>query len=1050
MPQESSGLARKVAPLLFGSGFCALVYQLAWQRQLRLVFGASTAASAAVIAIFIGGLGAGALLLGKRVDRHPKPLAMYAQLELVIAVSAAATPLFVALTSKLYLALGGQSTLGTFGATALRLVLSAIVLAVPTFAMGGTLPAAARAVETSDDAGRTRVGLLYGINTFGAVVGCVVATFALLEIFGTRRTLWMAALVNLIVAVIARGLARDLPAVTESTEEAAGEGTQTPRAFVIAAAAAVGFGFFLMELVWYRMLGPLLGGTVFTFGLILGTALLGIGIGGALYARMPSMRRATVAAFAATCLLEALFVALPFALGDHIATLALGLRQLGLEAGFLGHIGAWTSIAMIVIVPAAIVAGFQFPLLIALAGSGRRDVGQQIGVTYAANTAGAIVGSLAGGFGMLPLLGALGCWRAAAGVLLVIGVAALALALRDSRAWKRAVVPAVTALAVIAMLLARGPTAAWRHGAIGAGRVDGSLPSSHNALEDWVRMQRRVLVWEQDGVESSVALTDQLGYAFVVNGKIDGNARIDAPTQVMGGLVGAIFHPQPKRSLVIGLGTGSTAGWLAAVPGMERVDVVELEPAVLDVARACAPVNHNALAEPNVHVTIGDAREALLTSSDKWDIVFSEPSNPYRAGVSSLFTREYYAAVASHLADDGLFLQWVQAYEVDAETIRTIYASLSAEFPYVTTFELVPVDMLLIASKKPLPFDADKLRARLAQEPFKTALAVAWRTSGLEGFLARFIARPSLATAIAASGQEINTDDLNTVEFGFARNLAIDSFGPWVVRMVARERHEDRPEITGTVDWDRVSDEESLVLTSGNTGPPLDERAPDAVRHRVAAQRAYAHKELAATYNEWHAQPQAPRSITELELVAISYAGAGDDSQPDAVAQLRAFDPAEADVVAAVRAMHDQNLAEATAALVRVFKAVHTDPWVSQMYMDHALGAARAIAAKDPTLAAQLYAEIRTPFAVHYVEEQRKSTALRIAARAADKALCTEAAHAFEPEFPWEPELLALRYECYTATHDPLAPLAADEVRSESAARRGTVFDRGLGSAALR
>ena len=198
----------RVAALLFGSGFCALIYQVGWLREFRLIFGASTAASAAVLAIFIGGLGAGALLLGPRVDRHPRPLLFYANLELIVAVTAALSPLLLGLARAIYLASGGSTRLGMPVATLERLVLSGIVLAVPTIAMGGTLPAAARAVTRAGDVRRQHLAVLYGANTLGAVAGCLVATFFLLEIFGTRTTLWLAAALNVLVAMLARATER--------------------------------------------------------------------------------------------------------------------------------------------------------------------------------------------------------------------------------------------------------------------------------------------------------------------------------------------------------------------------------------------------------------------------------------------------------------------------------------------------------------------------------------------------------------------------------------------------------------------------------------------------------------------------------------------------------------------------------------------------------------------------------------------------------------------------------------------------------------------------
>ncbi|MEP6995079.1 MAG: fused MFS/spermidine synthase, partial [Acidobacteriota bacterium] len=283
-----------VAALLLGSGLSSLVYQIAWMRELRLVFGFSTAASAAVVAIFLGGLGLGGRVLGKRADATPRPLFYYGCLELLIACSAALTPGLLWLVRRIYLALGGSFVLGSVGGAVARLVLSALVLLVPTFLMGGTLPAATRAVETDADPERRHLGILYGANTIGAVFGTSLATFWLLEAIGTRETLWLACVFNALIGLSAVLLGKRL--VIRDSEPDAAHGASNapprpeasapaPRRFVLAAACVVGFAFTLMELVWYRMLAPLLGGSTYTFGLILAVALAGIGLGAALYGR---------------------------------------------------------------------------------------------------------------------------------------------------------------------------------------------------------------------------------------------------------------------------------------------------------------------------------------------------------------------------------------------------------------------------------------------------------------------------------------------------------------------------------------------------------------------------------------------------------------------------------------------------------------------------------------------------------------------------------------------------------------------------------------------
>ncbi|RKG99074.1 fused MFS/spermidine synthase, partial [Corallococcus carmarthensis] len=207
----------RVAPLLFGSGLCALVYQTVWLREFRLIFGASTAASAAVLAIFMAGLGLGSALLGARADRQARPLAFYANLELLIAASAALSPFLVEAVRAVYIALGGTPVMGLGLGTVVRLVLSLLVLAVPTVLMGGTLPAAARAVLSDADPQRRDLALLYGVNTLGAVTGAVASTFLLLEVLGNRSTLWSACLLNALVAIAARSVSRSLESDAPAT-----------------------------------------------------------------------------------------------------------------------------------------------------------------------------------------------------------------------------------------------------------------------------------------------------------------------------------------------------------------------------------------------------------------------------------------------------------------------------------------------------------------------------------------------------------------------------------------------------------------------------------------------------------------------------------------------------------------------------------------------------------------------------------------------------------------------------------------------------------------
>jgi predicted membrane-bound spermidine synthase len=1024
----------KVALLLFGSGACSLIYETVWLRELRLVFGASTMASAAVVACFVGGLGAGGLLFGKRADAHPRPLAMYGLLEAGIAASAAITPLLLVLVRGAYIAIGGSTTLGAVFGTVVRLLLAALVFAVPTLLMGGTLPAVARAVESGEDRGRRTVALLYGVNTLGAVTGCMASTFAMFEVFGTRATLWIACLVNALVAMTARSLARTMPAPAPREPAVSGESPKRDRAapawLTLTAAGVAGFVFCLMELVWYRMLGPLLGGTVFTFGLILALALLGIGLGGVAYSLRGRASEATMIGFAWTCLLEAAFVAVPYALGDRLAILAAMVRPMS-GLSFALQIGAWSAIAGIVVVPAAFVSGVQFPLLIGLLGRGDEDVGRDVGLAYATNTLGAIAGSLAGGFGLIPALTAPGCWRFVVWLLVALGAVAVGWGARERPL--RAIGPALAGVVAIVCVRAMGPTAAWRHSPIGAGRVDANAIRTPNGAREWENSRRRAILWEADGRESSVGLDYGQGLAFIVNGKNDGNARIDAGTAVMSGVIGALLHPNPTSAMVIGLGTGETSGWLAAIDTIETVDVAELEPAVLEAARQSAVANHDALANPKMHVTIGDARELLLVSKRKYDLIASEPSNPYRAGIASLFTREYYEAIVSRLAEGGLFLQWMQGYEIDAQTIKTVYATLSSVFPHVETWELGGNDMLLISSLTPVPHDIARIRARMALEPYKSACAYTWRATDPELVFAHFVAADGLARAIAArEGTLVNTDDRNTIEFGFARTVGtgVASFNVFDVRETARARGEERPAITGgALDWERVDDgvtEYYLAESmSGVAGPMTEARA-----HRIAALRAFDAGDAPRVLHEWASQLRPPTGPTEIAVVGASMADVGDERAVDSAKALAPFDEAEGDAIVARLRLRQVRLDDATSSLESFFTRMRRDPWPMTRLLVTALRDAQSIAQTDPRLAPRLYAALREPLALRCLDDMRQRAAAEIAARVPGGAACLEAMGAMEPDPPWNEDFLRRRLACYRGAHDARAGRAEDDLVS--------------------
>jgi spermidine synthase len=1046
--RQSSNPRGIVVLLLLGSGFCALVYQTTWLREFRLFFGVSTAASAAVLGVFMAGMGAGGIVLGRRSENKARPLAFYAKLELLIALTAAATPLLIIAARNLYIAMGGTHVLGPLGGNAVRLVLAAMILGVPTFLMGGTLPAAARAVVAREDVERRSIGLLYGINTLGAVSGAAIATFFLFERLGNHATLWLACVLNVVVAAIAFAVARSMPEIQpEATTTAPQTVLPNSRAsgatFVLIAAAVVGFAFFLMELVWYRMLAPLLGGSTFSFGLILSVALLGIGLGGAAYAFLNLKKAASLNFFALTCAGEALFIALPYALGDRIAMGTMLLRSLG-TLGFYGHVIAWTALCVVVVFPAALIAGLQFPLLIALLGKGNERVGRQTGAAYAWNTAGALIGSLVGGFGFIPLFSAPGVWRLVTVLLCALAAFALCLDLPNQRQRIRLIPPlALTALALM-MLWAVGPTAFWRHSQIGVGRLE-QFKGSATEMHDLMQRTRRRILWEADGIESSVALSKASGLSFIVNGRSEGNAKVDAGTQIMLGLIGAALHPHPTKAMVIGLGTGATAGWLAAVPEIQQVDVSELEPAILNVARDCAPANHNALANPKVHVAIGDGREALLTSRQKYDLIVSEPSHPNRAGIAGLFTREFYQSVRERLETGGMFFQWVQAYEIDDRSVQTIYRTLGSVFPHIESWQTEESDLLLLATREPVSYNVAALRARLAREPFKSALANAWRGDSLEDFLAHYVGNEMLSAALQhLDAPPLNTDDRTVIEFALARSLNLGNrFQIGDLRAGAQEAQADRPQhVNGDVDWARVEEARLVMIPSQEQ---LAKMTPDQLG-RLTAFASYNGGDLSKALRQWRSQTEEPKILSHLTLLAECLAAEGNGDASVYIDELAKTFPWDAQAIRARLLWTQRKPQEVTETLHKVFQNYRQDPWPSSDIIRRSFSLAEAMAKADSTkvVGRLFYDDLRQPFCIFNEESDRLLALLSIGGYLDGNELgahTRSAIAAFEPYPIWNENFLRSRNACYQVAKSPLSDQAARDLKQFQKESGSTALD---------
>lgn len=687
--------------LLFaGSGCSALIYEIVWYQLLQLVIGSSAISLGVLLATFMGGLCAGSLALPRlQWARGQHPLRVYAKVEFGIALCGIVVLFGMPLVDGVYTAAVGHG----LPAILLRALVSALCLVPPTFLMGASLPAAARWIETSPE-GVSWMGMLYGANTGGAVLGCLLAGFYLLREFDMGAATFAAAALNVIVGIISLSIAR-------RTEGAAPETAARPaRAYwpvyvSIALSGATALG---AEVIWTRILGLMLGATVYTFSIILAVFLIGLGIGSAAGSAMARNLRSTVSArgaFGACQILLVLAIAwtafmvsnsLPYwPVNPLLSTSPWYTFQIDMARCLWG------------ILPATLLWGASFPLALAAAARKDEDPGRLVGGIYAANTAGAIAGALAFSLFLVPWIGTQGAERLLIAAAAVSG-AFMLLPLAISTGNVRAGAAAALGLTVAGFLASH------------VGGVPGMLIAYGRRI--MTSMNRSQILYAGEGRNSSIAISkwEDGAVQFHVSGKVEASSEpYDMRLQRMLGHMPALFHPNPKSVLIVGFGAGVTAGTFVVHPGVERIVICEMEPLIPPVAtRYFARENYNVMRDPRVRIVYDDARHFILTTREKFDIITSDPIHPWVKGSATLYSKEYFELVKEHLNPGGIVTQWVPLYESDLPTVKSEFATFFDAFPNGTVWGNENgggYDTVALGQIEPARIDLDALDARLAR-----------------------------------------------------------------------------------------------------------------------------------------------------------------------------------------------------------------------------------------------------------------------------------------------------------------------------------------------
>jgi len=777
---------------VFLSGAAGLIYQVAWGKALGLVFGHAVYAIATVLAAFMAGLAAGSACLGRWSEGRPRAglVRLYAQIELLVGASGALSMAALVAVRALFIAayplVGGWPALLVL----LRFAGASAVLFVPTFLMGGTLPILVSAVTRSSGELGKRVSGLYWMNTLGAVAGTVACGFFLLPALGLRQSLLCAVALNLVASGIAWRIGRGRAGLAEFAKPDAGGSSPavvsggvigghdgvavTGREFnlLLAAFGVVGATAFAYEIAWTRLLAISIGSSTYGFTIMLATFLAGTVIGSAAFQRFSARGVAdgtageiTVGTFSQTQTLTGLAAVSSLALFHWIPRIVPAMLRATHDT-FPGLILAQFATSALTVLPIAIAFGYNFPAVIVLLGGSRAAGGSNstlVGRAYAANTAGAIVGSIAAGFWLVPWVGSFRAIAVTAAINL-----SLALAL-EFRAVPRRLALQVVNFMLIAAAIAVGSSSFFYNRALLSlsAVLYGNSYQGHLTLPEIALTNE--LLFMADGINSSVAVFQSDNYLSLrVDGKVDASSG-DARTQLMLAHLGAAFHPAPRRVLIVGFGSGMTAAAIARYKDVEKIDCVEIEPDVIRASPYFEKLNQGVLADPRMRVIFEDARNFLLTSREQYDLIISEPSNPWMAGVATLFTTEYYASVRAHLAAGGMFVQWVQGYEIAPDDLRMVIGTLAAHFPEVTLWHGEGSDLLLLGRVDPVPFRFVRLRALWADPAIQKDFQ-ALDVHQPEGFSAYYLLSDAELRRLAA-GSASNTDDRTILEYDAPRTL---------------------------------------------------------------------------------------------------------------------------------------------------------------------------------------------------------------------------------------------------------------------------------------
>ena len=685
------------ALLLFISGTAALIYQVLWIKQLSLVIGVEVYAITTGISAFFAGLALGGLLFGRFADRLGKPLLLYAGLEIGVALLGIGATFGLSMAAAPFARLEQQ-----FGLLAWLLPL--LLVGLPALLMGGTLPVLVRALAAEPQHLGRAGGRLYAANTGGAIVGTLLTAFVLIATLGVRGSAFAAALLNIIAAIGALLVQRRY-STPLATTPAAQPAPARLAMLLYAIAGGVALGY---EVVWSQSIVQFMSTRTYAFAVVLATYLAGLFIGSSLMARRVDRLRDPWGVFALLIAGAGLVALLEIALlGRWLILLQTQAESVTLALGgsvLLGMSARFAVAALSIVFIPTLLLGAAFPVALRLC-VGPERVGRDVGAVVAFNTLGGIIGVALCGFVLIPLLGLV----RTLGLLAIIAAAVGFVAVHQGHGVRKNHRRGVIAVSLAALLVA------WL---TPVERLAELLPGARNAE----------LAFYEEGRGGTVAVVTQgkgerkFQRLYIQGVSNTGDAMPSLRYMRIQALLPLLIHNgEPHSALVIGFGTGITAGALLSYPALEQRVVAELLPSVLK-ASSLFKGNFNAATNPGVQVRLRDGRQELLRSAQQYDLITLEPPPPSAAGVVNLYSRDFYQLAAQRLQPEGLVAQWLPLPTQNIDDSRSLVRSFLDVFPYATLWTSEFHEMLLVGSLQPIELDATRISARFEQPGVRNAL----------------------------------------------------------------------------------------------------------------------------------------------------------------------------------------------------------------------------------------------------------------------------------------------------------------------------------------